>query len=253
MGDAFRFSPIKAVSLHGITPLTLRGLIVVVGPNSSGKTTLLREIHSAVSGVEKKLLVAQELSYRGLPPVREFIEHFTSTNDIEEVVSSGNVYHYKKLGHQYGTHVGIGGGWDKNELEKLYEQHENFVQAPIREGTKSTAYLQQMGLLECSALFIENRLMITQGTGSFDTAQGVPSNTLQALRLNDEAQERLTKEVLKVFRRGAWLDISGGASLGIKISDDGYKRGLRKFGQCDKWEPGFTNATGRWRHKGARQ
>ncbi|CUS36634.1 hypothetical protein COMA1_30160 [Candidatus Nitrospira nitrosa] len=31
------------------------------------------------------------------------------------------------------------------------------------------------------------------------------------------------------------------------------KRGLRKFGQCDKWEPGFTNATGRWRHKGARQ
>lgn len=31
------------------------------------------------------------------------------------------------------------------------------------------------------------------------------------------------------------------------------QRGLRKFGQCDKWEPGFTNATGRWRHKGARQ
>lgn len=50
----------------------------------------------------------------------------------------------------------------------------------------------------------------------------MPGNALQALRLSDEAQERLTKEVLKVFRRGAWLDISGGASLGIKISDDEY-------------------------------
>jgi hypothetical protein len=31
------------------------------------------------------------------------------------------------------------------------------------------------------------------------------------------------------------------------------ERGLRKFGQCDKWEPGFTDATEGWRTKGARQ
>ena len=31
------------------------------------------------------------------------------------------------------------------------------------------------------------------------------------------------------------------------------ERGLRKFGQCDKWSPGFTQATERWRTKGARQ
>ena len=222
MTDAFRFSPIEAVSLQGIASLTLKGLIVVVGPNSSGKTTLLREIHSAVSGVEKKLLIAQEVSYRSLPPVEVFIRHFSATNDIAEVVEPGNSQRFRKLGHQYGTQGGIGGEWKKNELENLYRQQENFVRNPITEATKSTPYLQQLGLLECSALFIENRLVITQGTGIFDTAQGVPGNALQALRLNDEAQERLTKEVLKVFRRGAWLDISGGASLGIKISDNEY-------------------------------
>jgi energy-coupling factor transporter ATP-binding protein EcfA2 len=222
MAGAFRFSPIEAVSLQGITSLALKGLIVVVGPNSSGKTTLLREIHSAVSGVEKKLLIAQEISYRSLPPVGEFIRHFSATNDLAEVVGPGNAQRFKKLGHQYGTQVGVGGDWRKNELEDLYRQQENFVRNPITEATKSTPYLQQLGLIECSALFIENRLVITQGTGIFDTAQGVPGNALQALRLNDEAQERLTKEVLKVFRRGAWLDISGGASLGIKISDNEY-------------------------------
>ncbi len=31
------------------------------------------------------------------------------------------------------------------------------------------------------------------------------------------------------------------------------ERGLQKFGQRDKWEPGFTHATRRWRHEGARQ
>lgn len=222
MADAFRFSPIETVSLQGITSLALRGLIVVVGPNSSGKTTLLREIHSAVSGVEKKLLIAQEISYRSLPPVGKFIGHFIATSDLAEVAGPGNTQHFKKLGHQYGTQVGIGGDWKKNELENLYHQQENFVRNPITEATKSTPYLQQLGLLECSALFIENRLVITQGTGIFDTAQGVAGNALQALRLNDEAQERLTREVLKVFRRGAWLDISGGASLGIKISDDEF-------------------------------
>lgn len=222
MADAFRFSPIEAVSLQGIASLTLKGLIVVVGPNSSGKTTLLREIHSAVSGVEKKLLIVQKVSYRSLPPVEVFIRHFSATNDIAEVGEPGNSQRFRKLGHQYGTQVGFGGEWKKNELENLYRQQENFVRNPITEATKATPYLQQLGLLECSALFIENRLVITQGTGVFDTAQGVPGNALQALRLNDEAQERLTKEVLKVFRRGAWLDISGGASLGIKISDTEY-------------------------------
>jgi len=47
----------------------------------------------------------------------------------------------------------------------------------------------------------------------------------------------------------------------LEITEDGLKigaientqRGLRKFGQCDKWEPGFTEATERWRTKGARQ
>jgi hypothetical protein len=40
-----------------------------------------------------------------------------------------------------------------------------------------------------------------------------------------------------------------GEVLGGKIK----MRGLRKFGQCGKWSPGFTEVTSRWRTRGARQ
>jgi 3-methyladenine DNA glycosylase/8-oxoguanine DNA glycosylase len=40
---------------------------------------------------------------------------------------------------------------------------------------------------------------------------------------------------------------------GRKFPRPDDQRGLRKLGQYGKWEPGFTNATERWRTKGARQ
>lgn len=147
MASAFQFPPIEVVSLAGIAPLQLKGLVVVVGPNSSGKTTFLRELHSGVSGVERKLLIIQQISYRTLPPVREFIRYFCDSNDIAEDVTPDKVPRYKKVGHQYGTQTGMGGGWTKDELEKLYRQQENFVRESVREVTKSTPYLQQLGLL----------------------------------------------------------------------------------------------------------
>jgi putative transposase len=51
----------------------------------------------------------------------------------------------------------------------------------------------------------------------------------------------------------------GSRRMVVSLRRQGYvvnrrrERGLRKFGQYGKWEPGFTDATARWRTKGARQ
>ncbi|NGZ97850.1 MAG: hypothetical protein CV089_17300 [Nitrospira sp. WS110] len=220
MSDSFRLSPIENIALNGISSLPLKGLIVIVGPNSSGKTTLLREIHGAVSGLERKLLVIETISYRSLPSVETVLNRFLTTKDLEIVHDPGQGERFRKVRHQYGTQTGIGGEWTRKEIASWCGQQENFVRQQLTGSTRGTSYLQNLGLLECSALFIDNRLSITQSGGLFDTVQGIPTTALQALRLDEEAEDRLTNEILKVFRRGAWVDKSGGGTFGIKISDD---------------------------------
>ena len=42
--------PIHAIDIPGVLGLEMKGLIVVVGPNSSGKTQLLNDINETVCG-----------------------------------------------------------------------------------------------------------------------------------------------------------------------------------------------------------
>jgi AAA domain, putative AbiEii toxin, Type IV TA system len=218
----FRSSPIASISLPGISDLPLKGLIVLVGANSSGKTTLLREVHAAASGQDRNLLVSHAISYRSLPGLLDLLNHLISTRDIEPVNAPDGLERYRKVGHQYGTQIGVGGDWTRKDIEKLYAQQQSHIQKQVIGAITTTTYLQQIGSLECSALFIDQRLSLIQSAGSFDTAQGIPGTTLQALRLNDTAEELLTDEIHKVFRRGAWLDKAGGSVLGVKVSDDDF-------------------------------
>ena len=55
------FKPLKRLALPELGELQCRGLIVVVGPNSSGKTQLLRDIREKISGEPRDLVVAEEI------------------------------------------------------------------------------------------------------------------------------------------------------------------------------------------------
>src|SRR5690349_20405762 len=81
----FENSPVSSVLLPGISdPITLKGLIVVVGPNSSGKTNLLRDVHAAASGSGRDFVVAKEIRLREarLSTVDDYIQLFRHTGDI---------------------------------------------------------------------------------------------------------------------------------------------------------------------------
>ena len=216
----FEQSPISDIQISELK-LPLSGLIVLVGANSSGKTNLLRELHAAISGTERPLIVAKEIRFRPAPGFNDYLVHLQQTGDMESVpISGGGAPQYRKIGHQYGTQTGTGGQWQEQELKGWYSQFENYTSQPLSKRLLSHTFLAQIGLMQCSALFIEQRITLTASAGLFDTGQQ-PASALQALRLNPKAQNGLTEEIKKVFRRGAWLDLSGGATA-IKVSDDDY-------------------------------
>jgi predicted ATPase len=115
--------PIRSVELPGIT-VGLKGLIVLVGPNSSGKTNLLRDIYAAASGLERQLVVANQIQFRSVPPVDEYLDFFKSSGDIEQIQPGTETY--IKKGHQYGS---LGGGQSGPMQKKDIEaEHRTFIQ-----------------------------------------------------------------------------------------------------------------------------
>ena len=55
------FKPIKKLTLPDIGELQCSGLLVIVGPNSSGKSQFLRDIREKISGEPRDLVVASDL------------------------------------------------------------------------------------------------------------------------------------------------------------------------------------------------
>src|SRR5438445_7193324 len=58
------FKPLERVVLPELGELDCSGLILVVGPNSSGKTQLLRDLYHRIKGDIRELVVAQEIKLR---------------------------------------------------------------------------------------------------------------------------------------------------------------------------------------------
>jgi energy-coupling factor transporter ATP-binding protein EcfA2 len=164
----FEQSPISDIQISELK-LPLSGLIVLVGANSSGKTNLLRELHAAISGAERPLIVAKEIRFRPAPGFNDYLVHLQQTGDMESVPIPGGAPQYRKIGHQFGTQIGTGGQWPEHELKGWYGQFENYTAQPLSTRLLGHHFLAQIGLMQCSALFIEQRISLTAAAGLFDT------------------------------------------------------------------------------------
>src|SRR5687768_9648224 len=80
------FKPLRRVLLPGLGDLACSGLVVLVGPNSSGKSQLLQDIYRRLVGEPRQLVVATEMQVEK-PPLEPFLRcledegYFTTTED----------------------------------------------------------------------------------------------------------------------------------------------------------------------------
>lgn len=208
------FKPIQKLCLRNLGQLSCAGLIVIVGPNSSGKSQLLRDISQKISGEPRELVVAEELELAKLD-YRLFLKCLQAEGYIHSFWDDNDREQYMPMT----TAIGTGQGAQNVGTEQL-EQWRTRSESAAR-GRHKDEYFGWFSRFLVTALFLENRLTSMSAANTIDFETQPPTHDLHALHLNDAARDALTKEIQRAFSKAIWSDTSKGNQICLRIGETG--------------------------------
>ena len=222
LGNLTDFSPLEGVTVRGVGPIDCSGLIVIVGPNSSGKSQLLRDIHLRVSGEPRRLVVADSVDVRRFP-YEPLVEALKSEGLIQSFEDEAGNSQLRPLT----TYAGTGQSAQQIPTNQGHQWFNQPVRSAANLATRRDDFLGYFGRFLVTALFLDIRLTALNRAGMIEFLTQPPTHDLQALYLNQKAREELLEEVSKSFGKAVWPDISGGSGVSLRVSDSpelpGYK------------------------------
>lgn len=210
------FNPISSITIPGIEKISHKGLTVIVGPNSSGKTQLLHDIEHVIQGKRRQLIVAEDIEYKKPENYETFIQTLEFEGYLKRTFNSNGQKIINKISPNFGRGGGVG-DISENDATTSFNNFLNYL--PQKKSYSDVPFLSQFGLLLSTILFLSNRLTLVNQQHSFDYENSPPSNDFQALYLNDPAQENLTEEIMNTFGKGIWLDATKGNILCLRVSE----------------------------------
>ena len=101
------FKPLRQVTLPGLGDLECSGLIVLVGPNSSGKSQLLQDIYGRISGTPRPLVVASDIQIEK-PPLDPFLRCLEDEGYFITFEDESGTKHMRPLTMYLGTGQALG-------------------------------------------------------------------------------------------------------------------------------------------------
>lgn len=193
--------------------LSCAGLTIIVGPNSSGKTQLLRDIKGKVAGEARNLVVASEIEIE-IPELEPFIECLKAEGHIYSNYDDNDEEQYSSR-----TPI-IGTGQPAQTIPSAQARkwHSSAARPSKRRKNEFFGWAAQFLV---SALFLENRLQAANPVPTIDFENQPPQHDLHALHINDSACLAITKEAQRAFSKALWSDISRGNILCLRIGQDG--------------------------------
>lgn len=209
------FNPLAGITLPENKTITTSGLVMIVGPNSSGKTQLLKDIHASLLGHPRQLVVAQNVTIRKPQSLDDLVHCLESAGYIRRELNEKGFQTLKvrtvPLG---GSSPGLQAEFDFRKIEGWFV---NFSEGQTN--WQSQSFFSLFGAMLSSAMFLANRLTATNQTENYDYEKAPPTNDLQALYFDSEARDELTKAVRDTFGRGIWIDSTRGNVLCFRLTD----------------------------------
>jgi len=208
------FKPLKRLVLPELGSLDCSGLTVIVGPNSSGKTQLLRDLRDRISGEPRELVVASELEVE-TPEEDSFLKCLKAEGYISSIWADNDEEQYVPRT----TVIGTGQGAPNVGTNQLKQWRNQSSQATQRK--RRNEYLSWFSKFLVTVLFLENRLTALKPVGTIDFENQPPANDLHALHLNDPARAALAEEIQRAFSKAVWSCAAKGNQLCLRIADEG--------------------------------
>lgn len=208
------FRPLTRVVIPDVGDIRLSGLILIVGPNSSGKSHLLRDIYLRVTGDHRKLVVATEVSV-AKPEYNAFVTALKAEGYIEERRDqAGNMQFIPRT-----TYAGSGRNTQQLPVVTGRAYFDAFDANNPPPENSNHQFLGYFGRFLITALFLDRRLTAIGQVGLIAFRNHPPQHDLHALHQNDRAKVELTKETFNSFGKSIWTDITGGDALHVRVAD----------------------------------
>ena len=210
------FKPLRRVILPGLGDLECSGLVVLVGPNSSGKSQLLQDIYRRICGEPRQLVVASEVQI-DKPPLEPFLRCLEDEGYFSTIEDDSGAKHMRPLTMNLGT------GQPLNQIQPQQAQqwYGSFTPEAPQFPRRNSEFLNHFGRMLVTALFLDRRLTSLAAAGVIDFVTQPPQHDLHALYLDDRARALLYTEMLSSFGRAVWPDMSRGNAISLKVSDEG--------------------------------
>jgi AAA domain, putative AbiEii toxin, Type IV TA system len=211
------FKPLERVVLPDVGDLRCSGLIMVVGPNSSGKSQLLQDIHQRLCGEPRALVVASGLEIRKPPEYGPFAKWLEELGYFETITDENGNPQWRPLTTY------LGSGQPINQIQPSQAQTWYSAYSPTTDASarRRSEFLNYFGRLLVTGLFLERRLSSLNQVGVIDFQTQPPQQDLHALYLDDVARKLLFDELLESFGKAVWPDTSRGTTLCLRVSDEG--------------------------------
>lgn len=218
MQSLTEYKPIASLSIPGIPIFQPSGLIAIVGPNSSGKTRLLRDIDNYMNGSLESLVVATDIEIASVP-LDELLEQMILENLIVKLIETGGSETFLP------NILFAGTGQTASQFARhhAHQYHQVFEQS-IRDGNIGPSNMFRANILRylVRSLFLDRRLVSLTSTGVIQFSTQPPQHELHQLHTHDSAKHILNEEIVKSFGKAVWPDTSDGTVICLKVSETGH-------------------------------
>jgi energy-coupling factor transporter ATP-binding protein EcfA2 len=191
-----------------------KGLILIVGPNSSGKTQLLKDVHQSILGQPRTLVVASRVGIKKPQNFDVLIQSLENEGYLRKEIAQNGAPVIRAKTSVLGGSIGIPAEIDYQTAAGWFNS--------FNEGQKnqsSQQFYSAFGAMLSTALFLVNRLTATNRTNNYDYETQPPTNDVQALYFSSSAKEELTRVVKETFGKSIWLDPTRANILCFRVTD----------------------------------